>query len=305
MSITVSKLDRTAPRTISIGGPGIDSKAPTSPPEAQAAPTPQVEGQEAPTGQPDANQGQSKAESDPRLEELARKERLIRAEALRLKAEKDAWQKAQAPQQQGMTAEEWKKAFLEDPSKVGLDYQAIADRYLNQPSEDEQKYKAFEQKIAELEARLSNQSQNLEQAQAQAYENAMKQLKSDTQALIGRKPDEYEALAAEGATDAVVELIKSTYHEEGILMSVEDAARKVEDYLTERALKLAGLKKVRAKVDTTAQATPAITEQKTQGQQQIQVRTTSLSHSMQPATKPLTAAERRERAIKAFRGEKL
>lgn len=303
MSIKVSPLDHSQPRTISIGedrkpsqnASKIDSTAPTSASSQDPATL----------GTPEAKQA-SISQPDERMMDLMRKEMLLRDEARRIKAEKEAFEASRKQQPSGMTAEEWKRAFMEDPSKVGLDLQQIADRYLNQPSEQDTRTRALEDKIAQLEETISQNNQRLETAQKQAYENAKKQFKADAQRMVANNPEKYEAIAADSAYDAVVSLIETTYQEENVLLSVDEAMQKVEDYLTDRALKYAGLKKVRAKADQSSQGSSPSTEQKTPTTPKTQERTSqSLSRSMVQSSRTLTPAERRERAIRIAMGQKV
>jgi hypothetical protein len=179
---------------------------------------------------------QAPAQQDPRMADLERKELLIREEARKLKAEKQALEAArsQPPAPGMMTAEQWKAQFLQDPTLVGIQYQEMADKYLSQPSEQDQATQALQRKIAELESRLEGTTTSIKQAEAQAYESAKRQLLQDTQRLVTTRTQDFEAIAADGAFQPVVDLIEATYKEEGYFMSVEDAAKQVEDYLVAR-----------------------------------------------------------------------
>jgi hypothetical protein len=284
----------------------IDSKGATSPasPVGEASPPPVVV--EGSNGHPSANGEGLKATpptspveatseaNDPRLVELARKERLIREEARRVAAEKAELASMQATRPGAMTADEWKAKFLADPASVGMSYQEMADRYLSQPSEGDQKMAQLEAKIAELEGKLGQGNKVLEEAQAKAYANAMNQLRAESTRLIEASPKDYELISSQGAQDSIVKLIETTYNEEGRLMSVQDAAQQVESYLLERALKIAGLEKVRAKTSPVAPVAPPQTEEVK--------RSTTLSNTMSTSPR-LTPQQIRERAIARARGQ--
>lgn len=300
MSIRVSPLDPQEARIVSIGEP-TPQKAPNI---AQAAPgstgttSPKAlltGQQESIVGQPDASQ----TPSDPGLLELARQTKLLREEAKALKAERAELQALRA-QSQGMTAEQWKERFLADPASVGIKYQEMADKYLSQPPEEVQAQAAIKAELVELKAKMQANEQQVEAAKTVAYQNAKKQLLGDAQRLVSMKPQEYEAIAVEGAYDAVVELIEDTYKETGIFMGVEEAAKEVDNYLLERAKKYAGLKKLQPTMSSEDPSAVSPTSQSTKTPTQQQ----TLSHSMSQATAPLTQAQRRERAIAAFHSKK-
>lgn len=235
---------------------------------------------------------------DPRIAELERKEKAIAAQRRELQQERDALLLAKATPKapEGtMTAEQWKAKFLEDPSVVGMSYQEMADRYLNQPTEESSKISKLEKEIAALRADRQADADNLTRAQKQAFDNAIKQIAADTKSLVARRPQDFEAVAAEGQSgqDAVVDLIKSTYEQENRLMSIEEAANEVETYLVERALRYAGLNKVKAK--TAAVETPANTGVKVE---KTPTSTQTLTRSMSQASK--SQLSRRERSLAAW-----
>lgn len=266
----------------------IVQDAPGSIVTPQVAATPQA-AQEAPISQPDANGTPSNAKQlSPQELEMERKEILLRKQARALQDERKAFEQQKAAPK-GMTAEEWKAQFLKNPEALGINRQEMADLYLTQPSEERQLVASLEAKIADLEARMGQSTKSIEEAQQQALSNALKQKRAETVNLVNSKPDVYEQVMRQDAHDAVVELIAATYKEDGILMSVEDAASRVEEHLLNRALKLADSKKVREKLfPQQAAAAPAV--------QQTQATPKTLSQGMQ-ASQPLTP---RERAIAAF-----
>jgi hypothetical protein len=235
--------------------------------------------------------------SDPRLAELARKEMLLREEARKVEAQKAELEtlRKQATEPKGMTAEEWKAKFLEDPSSVGMTYDEMANRYLNQPTEEVQKLSALEAKIAQLESQLGQGNKAYEEAQAQAYTNAMKQLKAQTSQLVETAPQDFELISSQGAHDQVVKLIEDTYRAEGRLMSVKQAAEEVEKQLLDRALSFAALNKVKQKLVGDGKTSPSPAEDKAVPQK-------TLSQTITTGAK-LTSAQIRERAIARARGQ--
>lgn len=243
-----------------------------------------------------------KQEQDPRLVELERKERAIRAQAKQLAQEKaliEQLKTASQPKPGAMTAEEWKAMFLQDPTKLGIDMDVVANKFLTAPSEEAKELAAIKAEMQALRDADKARQEQLEQASKQAYENAKKQIRSEAQRLIETRPQDFETISAMGAHEDVLSLIERTYQEENRLMSVEEAAKEVEDYLLDKAVKYAGLNKVKTKTTPASpagDATTAPVEPKTQPTQQ------TLTRALSQSSRPLTAAERRQRAIAAFTG---
>ncbi len=99
----------------------------------------------------------------------------------------------------------------------------------------------------------------------------------------------------------VVDLIEKTFKEDGILLTEDEAAQQVEDYLTEEAYKLANLKKIQKRLQTSSaststSATPAKSAETPKQSQPMKTLTNAVGTSRQLTSK--------ERAILAFKGEK-
>lgn len=247
-------------------------------------------------------------QTDERLGQLARKEKAFRAQVRDFQQKQKEWQdkliaSSMQPQSAQPSQADFKKMFLEDPSKVGLTYEEIANRYLHQPSPEMQKAQALEAKIAELESRLTAQAEEGKKGQTEAYTQAIKQISSEVNSLVRSKADDYEAISAHGANKKVVDLIELTYKEDGILMSVEDACNEVEGYLLDQAIKLSNLKKVQAKKMPATQTDNSKTESmKTPLTPKTQINTLSRA-VVQSTSRPTSNKERVQRAIAAFKGE--
>lgn len=235
---------------------------------------------------------------DERMEALERRERAIRRQARELKA-----QKVQIDQstQGRLSADEWKQKFMQDPTTVGLQYEEIANRYLKQPSPEESLVAELKRQIEELKGGQTSIQKKMEETQSQAYEAAKKQISQEVSRLVDTSED-FSLVKASQASDAVTSLIEQVYQEEGVLMSVEDAAKEVESYLLEQAISLASLEKVKKKLlptEPTAEAGQLKTPQVTSTP-----KSTTLTHSMsQASTLPTDSKSRRARAIAAFQGQ--
>lgn len=185
--------------------------------------------------------------------------------------------------------------------EAGVSYDDITSQLLNQQPADprtEAHISRLEAKLAALEqANETSQAQQKTQQQA-AYDQAVKQIKTDTKQLVFTDPN-FEMIKATNSVNDVVELIEKTYAEDGILLSVEEAAQQVEDYLIEESLKLAKIEKFKKRLGAVAPTqvpkqvqTPA-PQQKTQPQMKTLTNATSSSRQLSA----------KERAILAFKGE--
>lgn len=250
----------------------------------------------------------------PQLAQLARKERQIRAEAQKLKAEREAFKAEQAAlrpktpefdQNQYIPKERLTKDALSVLNELGVTYDQITQQAMSAPSSEQI---ALNQTINELRAELKSvkdaqegTKKSWEESQQASYKQALNQIRNETKNLVNSDPEAFEVLRSSGAVDDVVELIEKTFHADGILMTVEDAAQAVEDYLVDEASKYAKLKKVQQKLKPAA-GTPATNPQSQsasnkQGQKQQPAKTLTNAVGTQ---RQLSS---RERAILAFKGE--
>ncbi|CAM6005207.1 unnamed protein product [Sphagnum balticum] len=240
---------------------------------------------------------------------LARKEKALRAKAQQQEQALKAREAALAAKEAEITAKAQadlskyipKDRFQEDPLQALLDagvtYEQLTERLLNQPQDtftNSPAYKRMEAKIAELEGKTTKVAKSYEEQQSQQYQQALQQITNETKNLITSDPINYEAIAATGSVGDVVELIEKTFKEDGVLLSVEEAAKEVEEYLAEEATKLARLKKIQQRL--APKTPPQQSGTKPQPQQQT---LKTLTNSVGTGGK-LSA---RERALLAFKGE--
>jgi len=150
--------------------------------------------------------------------------------------------------------------------------------------------KALKDEIKALKGETENNKKSFEEQQTAQRTQAIKQITSDVTNLVKSDP-QFEAIRQTRSVKDVVELIEKTFDEDGIYLSVEDAASQVEEYLVEESLKLAKLKKIQQRMQQSQQAA---TKPSTDPKQQQQMKT--LTNSVN-SSRPLTA---RERALLAF-----
>lgn len=249
-------------------------------------------------------QGEAAPEAlSPKFAALAKKEKELRsrvqalkAEQDAIKAEKEAFKAKQAEYESSYVPKaKLKDLITQDPGSLGLTQEELLNLALNGPKPENALEQKLMAKIQELEEKQAKSASDIESQQTKAYERAVNQVRTETKALV-ESDERFETIKATNSVDSVVELIKKTFDEEEILLSVEDAAQQVEDYLVEQALNLAQLKKIKEKL------APKPAEQPQAPPKQPQTMNT-LTHAVNATTKPLTADGRRERAILAFQGK--
>lgn len=241
--------------------------------------------------------------------QLARKEKALRAQAQKLKADQDAFKAQQtanqpaAPQPESVDA--YKARLLKDPlntlNEAGLTWDQLTEQALNAPTHEQRAQQAY---IAKLEARLESlekgvktTQESYEQSQQNAYKQAVNQIRNEAKQLVSSDPA-YETIKETNSVNDVVDLIERTFKEDQVLLSVEEAAQAIEDHLVEEALKIAKIKKIQDRLKPAPSPAPQ-QQAKAQGTQQPQTMKTLTNAT--GATRKLST---RDRAILAFKGEK-
>lgn len=240
------------------------------------------------------------SELDTRLEQLSRKEQSLRMQARKLQEQQKAFEEQQAkaiPKPEFDWKGRLKNNFVDAIAEAGLTQEEITQQLMNTSNSDIA-IKQLNSKIAELEAKLGETNNKFDEGSKTAYEQAVKQVKREVSLLV-QADEAYETIKATDSQDAVVALIEQTYKEDGELMSVEEAAKQVEDYLVEQALTLSRLKKIQSRKE---EAAPTAQPTETPRTQQTQTKT--LTHAITQSSKSSGAKDRRERAIAAFQGQK-
>lgn len=246
---------------------------------------------------------------------LARKEKALRQDIQRFKAQQKAFsdqqRASQAPTQPAQPpSEDFKAKLQKDPlgvlSEMGFTWDDLTQRALNAPSPNElrlnQTIDKLTAKIEALESTQEGAKKSFEERQTQDYKQAIRQLTRDATNLVTSDPT-FETIKATRSIGDVVELIERTFKQDGVIMSVEEAATAVEDYLVEEAFKLAKLKKIQDRLKPStpdkASGTTATSQKQPPSSPQSQLKT--LTNNVATSRK-LTA---RERAILKFKGENI
>ena len=260
----------------------------------------------------------AKAPEDPlssQYAKLAKREQALRQQTIKqqndFKAREEALKareaqlaaKDQEYQQGYISKDKLKSDTLRILNEAGVPYDQLVQQYINETTNPvdprvNATIAALEAKLAKLEAATEETKSSYSKQQSDAYDSAVKQIKSDVVNLVKSEPDQYEAIKFTGSEDDVVDLIKKTYEEEGRLMSVEEASEEVENYLIEESLRLSNLKKIKAKQAQASTPKPAQAQSPAPNQKQSQPMKTLTNAA--GSTRQLSA---KERAILAFKGE--
>jgi antitoxin component of RelBE/YafQ-DinJ toxin-antitoxin module len=242
----------------------------------------------------------------PQYAALARKEKAIRAKAIAQEQAFKAREAALAAKEAELTSksnpsldnyiskDKLKENALSVLSELGLTYDQLTEQAIAQQSPEWQMFAQMRQEMQEelrkVREEQAESRKTFEQQQAQAYQQALNQIRNETKNLVNSDPS-YEAVKATGSVNDVVELIERTFNEEGRLLTVEEAATAVEEYLIEEATKLSRLGKIQKRLQTPQQ----VSKPQQSAANQMKTLTNGVG-----AQKPLSA---RERALLAFKGD--
>jgi len=272
---------------------------------------------EAPSEQAAIEEAQPQQPLSNQLAMLAKREKALRAKQMQQEAQIKAKEDAIRAKEEALAAKERdysngyysKDLVKQNPLKIladaGVTYDDLTQQILNQS----QTNPYTEAQISKLEARINQLAQENEQfkqqsssQQEQAMQTAMNQIKRDVRQLVAKDPA-FETIKATNSMDDVAELIKQTYERDGYVMSVEEAAQEVEEYLLEEAAKLMKLNKIQQRLQPKVQASnaPQVGNNKQSQTPSQPTQTMKTLTNAVSASRPMSA---RERAILAFKGEK-
>lgn len=269
---------------------------------------------------PEPNISEQKQEDTPlsrQFAQLARQERQMRAKAQQQETALKAREQALAAREAELTTKDaqYKSGYIpketlkNNPLQALLEaevsYDELTQHILNNSNPLDPRVQTMlskqEAQIAKLEATLAERDSQAKSSEQSQYDAAVKQIRTDATALVKNDPN-YEAIRAKNAVKDVVELIEKTYNEDGVLLTVEEAADEVENYLLEEAVKLSQLGKVTKRLQSVAPKPTPKLEQTTspQGKPTTQAQPMKTLTNAAASTRPLSA---RERALLAFKGQ--
>lgn len=196
---------------------------------------------------------------------------------------------------------------LQALAEAEVSYDDLTQQILNSQTQQDPRLLAtiskLEAKIQDLEKSSNEMRETKTQEQTIQRQAAVKQIEADTKKLVDTDST-YEMIKATNSYKDVVALIEQTFDEDGVLLSVEEAANEIEEYLLDEAVKLSRLGKVSKKTlaavspSTTPSQAPAATSAQPKAQTAPQPMKT-LTNAI-ASTRPLSA---RERALLAFEGK--
>lgn len=276
-------------------------------------PTQQVDAQEATDAPPAPAKVEEK--EDPLSTQyalLARKEKALRAKVQAQESAAKAREEALLAREEAIKAKEsdyssnyiQKSRLKSDPLSVlaeeGVSYEELTKAILSPQVQQDPRLLAELEKIKE-EVRQAREQQELnkksyEDQQKQAYNQAVSQIRNEVTRLVTTDPD-FETIKETGSVNDVVELIEKTFQSEGVLLSVEDAAKEVEEYLVDEALKLARITKIKNRLQPVEKPVQKQQQSTVPAKQQQPMKT--LTNSI--GTSPKLNAK--QRAMLAFEGK--
>lgn len=241
----------------------------------------------------------------PRLAAMARREKEIRRMQQQLQSEKDAMKaKEEEYKTSYIPRDRIQKETLAVLLENGLTQDQIMNMVLNGPQQMDPALAEIQKQVKAIQEAQLNTEKMVKEKHDKDYENAVNQIRKEATDLVASNPD-YETIKETGSAEAIVELIKETFKEDNVLLSVHEAAKMVEDHLLEDGLKMAALKKVREKL--TAQEAPAQPQKNSLADAQAKAPQQPIKTLTNAATatssKPLSSRDRRDRAIAAFKGQ--
>ncbi len=250
--------------------------------------------------------GVKQTQDEERFQAIARREKAMRAKIRESEAELNKY-KAQATEleQFKQREEQYKIQDQQRQERLKLDPvgyltdqgftpDQITQALINQPGPESQAIKTLTDKILKLERDQQEAIKRQEQEATSSYQNGLKTIQRNVDTLVASNP-EFEMIKASEAQKSVTNYVEKVWKTEGIMLDVEEAAREIEDYLTDQAVNLAKINKVRGKLAPQAPKQAPIAQK-----QAAPVKSPTLTNKTAQNTRPLSA---RERAILAFKRE--
>ncbi len=202
--------------------------------------------------------------------------------------------------------DELKANTLSVLANVGVSYDELTQQILNQQPRDPRlnaELESLKSQIRDLKAANEQSAKAQEDQQKSSYQAAINQIRSDAKKLVSNDPA-FETIRVTNSINDVVELIERTWQEDGTVLSVDEAAAQVEDYLVERLSKIVtNTGKIKQRLSQASAQAAKETPQQTQApaaKQQTQPQPMKTLTNATSSTRKLTA---KERAILAFKGQ--
>ncbi len=245
---------------------------------------------------------ETKPEVDPKFAALSRKEKEILVQRRQLAAERKQLEEQYKP---WIEAKEIAtRSKLEAAKKLwgGNPYEDMTAELVGMPPQTPEQIAAD---IARQEAQkiidtaFKAQQEQMSQLQQQQYDATKKQISLEIREIA--QPDTFPLVNHLKGFDTVTEYVEMMFHQTGELISREAATKAYEDFLDENIEPLLKIEKVRNKVLGSQEQKP-VPSPSVQTQVQQPRTLTHKTMVAPPAPKPMTSAEKRQRAIDVFYG---
>lgn len=265
---------------------------------------------------PVEKQEEKKQQLSPRFAQLARKERMLRAEQQKIHVEKEAL-KAKIAEYETSYLPKSKLSELARSNplgaleQIGITPDEFTQALLNSNPQDAALQKLM-QRIDAIENGQKQTLTTLEQQQKEAYDQAVNQIRNDVK-VTAETDSRFETIKEADqkgwqATEGAVSLIETVFQEgwpekklpKGHIMNIEDALLHTQTWVLDRAYEMAQIKGVKEKFSPPPAPVAEVPKQ-IPAQQKPPAKT--LTHSMNASNKRLSGQERRERAIAALTGQ--
>jgi hypothetical protein len=207
---------------------------------------------------------------------LARKEKAIRQRQLEIQQkEREMVNLNEEISKAKAYRERLKSNPLDVLNEEGITYDQLVQEAVNPRTAE---MTALQAQIKSLEDSLKRNQEESQKAYDERRNRALSTIRSDVNTLVSSDPA-YETIKDMGMSEAVTHLIDVTEKEDGILLTIDKAAKQVNDYLLAEIDQLTSIPSVKKRLQPQEAQQPQ-EQAKAQAPQQTGMKT--LSHSMTP-----------------------
>lgn len=200
----------------------------------------------------------------PQLTALARKEQAFRKQEQAFKTKEQEFKATQAAfeakQAEYAGYAKLKEALTADDYSVldelGVSYEKWTNYLLNKgdsTTPEKQEFKAIKDELKAIKTQQEERDKKQKESVDKQYEATVNQYKKEIQSLVETDPN-FESVKELKAEEHVLQHILDTFNEDGDVLTVEEAAKDIEDALVEEALAMSKLKKIQAKIQPDTKA---------------------------------------------------
>lgn len=275
----------------------------TQMPSAQLAQKQQVQTTQSPTSTPPSTTETAPEEAvsldQKKLRALLNREKQIVNARKKLEQEQKELEMHKASSRQWMEAAELAKDNkLEALAKLGITYDDLTQQILSGGQVPPAQI-ARQEARNELEEYKKQQKLEAAENQKSQYAEGLKHVTNEIKYMVEAEADKYPLVKLDGSYEDIAKWIESEFHRTGRITPVEDAIERWENDALSGLEELAKIEKVRNKFTPQDRQQP--TSPKPTAHQVAQTLNQRATAPI-PSPKPMSDAERRQRAIDAFYG---